>query len=121
MTDSTVNLPALPPAGCGTGFAAAGTAADGAPGAGGPANGSSELARMEDRYKRALADLDNYRKRSARELPRVQRAAASRSCSSGWRSSTSVERARESPRDLVRRTGGEHLLEQMESVLGATA
>lgn len=29
-----------------------------------------ELARMEDRYKRALADLDNYRKRSARETER---------------------------------------------------
>jgi molecular chaperone GrpE len=29
-----------------------------------------ELAQMEDRYKRALADLDNYRKRSARETDR---------------------------------------------------
>ena len=28
---------------------------------------SEELARAEDRHKRALADLDNYRKRSARE------------------------------------------------------
>ncbi len=27
-----------------------------------------ELARMEDRYRRSLADLDNYRKRSARDL-----------------------------------------------------
>jgi molecular chaperone GrpE len=27
-----------------------------------------ELARMEDRYKRAVADLDNYRKRVGREL-----------------------------------------------------
>ena len=31
---------------------------------------SAELARLEDRYKRALADLDNYRKRSAREIER---------------------------------------------------
>jgi molecular chaperone GrpE len=30
----------------------------------------AELARMEDRYKRALADLDNYRKRSARDTER---------------------------------------------------
>jgi molecular chaperone GrpE len=30
----------------------------------------AELARLDDRYKRALADLDNYRKRSARELER---------------------------------------------------
>jgi molecular chaperone GrpE len=29
-----------------------------------------ELAAMEDRFKRALADLDNYRKRAARELER---------------------------------------------------
>jgi molecular chaperone GrpE len=31
---------------------------------------TSELAELEDRYKRALADLDNYRKRSAREIER---------------------------------------------------
>ena len=29
-----------------------------------------ELARIEDRYKRALADLDNYRKRVARDIER---------------------------------------------------
>ena len=29
---------------------------------------AADLARLEDRYKRALADLDNYRKRSAREV-----------------------------------------------------
>src|SRR3979490_2503028 len=39
--------------------------------AGGPAGDlHAEFAAMEDRYKRALADLDNYRKRSARELER---------------------------------------------------
>ena len=31
----------------------------------------AELSQMEDRYKRALADLDNYRKRAARELDRL--------------------------------------------------
>jgi molecular chaperone GrpE len=31
---------------------------------------AAEVARLEDRYKRALADLDNFRKRSARELER---------------------------------------------------
>jgi len=31
----------------------------------------AELERMEDRFKRAMADLDNYRKRSARELERL--------------------------------------------------
>jgi molecular chaperone GrpE len=29
---------------------------------------AAELARIEDRYKRTLADLDNYRKRAAREV-----------------------------------------------------
>jgi molecular chaperone GrpE len=31
---------------------------------------TAELAGIEDRYKRALADLDNYRKRSEREIER---------------------------------------------------
>jgi molecular chaperone GrpE len=31
---------------------------------------AAELAAMEDRYMRALADLDNYRKRAAREVER---------------------------------------------------
>ena len=35
-----------------------------------PGNGAAELARMENRYKRALADLDNYRKRSGAEIQR---------------------------------------------------
>jgi molecular chaperone GrpE len=30
----------------------------------------AEVARLDDRYKRALADLDNFRKRSAREVER---------------------------------------------------
>lgn len=30
----------------------------------------AEVARFDDRYRRALADLDNYRKRSARETER---------------------------------------------------
>jgi molecular chaperone GrpE len=32
---------------------------------------NAELAQMEDRFKRAAADLDNYRKRAARELERL--------------------------------------------------
>ena len=35
-----------------------------------PGAEQAELARMEDRYKRALADLDNYRKRASREVER---------------------------------------------------
>jgi molecular chaperone GrpE len=35
-----------------------------------PQESSAELAAMEDRWRRALADLDNFRKRTARELQR---------------------------------------------------
>lgn len=35
-----------------------------------PEEVSSERSELEDRYKRALADLDNYRKRTAREIER---------------------------------------------------
>jgi molecular chaperone GrpE len=49
----------------------AGAAADvGSPTTEAEADLDAELAQLEDRYKRALADLDNYRKRSARELER---------------------------------------------------
>jgi molecular chaperone GrpE len=54
----------------------AGTASEPAPEAAstGPAGDreqlTAELAGIEDRYKRALADLDNYRKRSEREIER---------------------------------------------------
>jgi molecular chaperone GrpE len=47
------------------------------PGAGAPGDGApdtaaaqAEIARLEDRLKRALADLDNFRKRTGRELDR---------------------------------------------------
>ena len=36
-----------------------------------PRDLQADLNAMEDRWKRALADLDNYRKRSARELQRL--------------------------------------------------
>ena len=59
----------------------------------------AELERMEDRFKRALADLDNYRKRSARASSTgSSRSAATRRCSSGSRSSTaSTARSPRSP------------------------
>ena len=38
----------------------------------------SELARLEDRWRRAVADLDNLRKRYARELDRERRTERSR-------------------------------------------
>ncbi|MFD0262437.1 nucleotide exchange factor GrpE [Kitasatospora indigofera] len=39
-----------------------------------PAPRSPEVAELEDRWRRALADLDNLRKRYARELPKEQEA-----------------------------------------------
>jgi molecular chaperone GrpE len=76
-----------------------------------------ELARMEDRYKRALADLDNYRKRSARETER--RIAESREAQLlEWLEVVdSLERALfMQPEDPVVE-GLRAVLEQMEAVL----
>jgi molecular chaperone GrpE len=41
-----------------------------APAAGAAPDHAEELSQLEDRLKRAVADLDNYRKRSAREVER---------------------------------------------------
>jgi molecular chaperone GrpE len=35
-----------------------------------PSDLEAEIARLEDRFKRSVADLDNYRKRAAREIER---------------------------------------------------
>jgi molecular chaperone GrpE len=43
-----------------------------------PAPGGPEVEELEDRWRRALADLDNLRKRYARELPREREAERSR-------------------------------------------
>jgi len=78
---------------------------------------TAELARMDDRYKRALADLDNYRKRSAREVER--RVAESREqVLRDWLETVdSVERAlRMEPQGPVF-DGLRAVLDQMESVL----
>lgn len=78
----------------------------------------SELSAMEDRYKRALADLDNYRKRTASEVERrtlEQREAMLRT----WLEAVdSVERALRmgSPVDPMFE-GLRAVLDQMESIL----
>ena len=43
-----------------------------------PGELTEEIARLEDRYKRALADLDNYRKRTAREAVIAQERGAAK-------------------------------------------
>ncbi|RST05055.1 nucleotide exchange factor GrpE [Streptomyces sp. WAC07149] len=72
----------LPPSGPPTG---PGSATDGEPGpdaAGGPAPSedehTAEIRELEDRWRRALADLDNLRKRHARELERERAVERSR-------------------------------------------
>ena len=75
---------------------------------------SDVLARSEERYKRAVADLDNYRKRTARDLDR-HRIEIRDELSRDWLEVIdSVERAlRTAPED----EGLQAILEQMEGVL----
>jgi molecular chaperone GrpE len=70
----------------------------------------AEIARLEDRYKRALADLDNYRKRSARELEWRTQEARDALLREWLDAIDSVERA-------VRMDSGGPLAEGMRAVL----
>jgi molecular chaperone GrpE len=77
----------------------------------------AEVAALEDRYKRALAELENYRKRTARDMER--RAAESREAIiRDWLEAVdSVERAlRMAPEGPVA-DGLRGVLEQMEAIL----
>lgn len=74
----------------------------------------AELERMEDRYKRALADLENYRKRSARETERRVAEARATLLRDWLEALDSVERAlRMTPED----EGLQAVLAQMEAIL----
>jgi len=77
----------------------------------------SELAALEERYKRALADLDNYRKRTAREVER--RVADSREgVIRDWLEAVdSVERALRMAPDGPAADGLRAVLDQMEAIL----
>src|SRR4051812_26625117 len=78
----------------------------------------AELAQMEDRYKRALADLDNYRKRSAREAERRITDSVDRQLREWLEVVDSIERAllMEPEHPVVE--GLRAVLEQMDSILG---
>ncbi|HEY2437458.1 MAG TPA: nucleotide exchange factor GrpE [Solirubrobacteraceae bacterium] len=78
---------------------------------------TAQLARIEDRYRRALADLDNYRKRAAREIEsRVAEARAS--VITDWLDAVdSVERAIRIQSEGPCREGLRAVLEQMDGVL----
>jgi molecular chaperone GrpE len=82
-----------------------------------PPPAEDELARMEDRYKRAVADLDNYRKRVGRELE--GRLAEGRDALlRDWLEAVdSVERALHSLRDDADDSGLRSVLGQMEAIL----
>jgi molecular chaperone GrpE len=74
-------------------------------------------AQLEDRYKRALADLDNYRKRSVREVDR--RVAESREALvRDWLEAVdAVDRALVMEPENPMAEGLRQVLEQMESIL----
>jgi molecular chaperone GrpE len=78
----------------------------------------AELARSEDRYRRALADLDNYRKRAAQEVQR-QVAEGGERILLGWLDAVdSVDRALRMPAPENELAAGlRAVLEQMEAIL----
>jgi molecular chaperone GrpE len=87
------------------------------PEAAGERDFAGELAQMEDRYKRALADLDNYRKRSARDTERRISEAREEQLRDWLEAVDSVERALLMELDSPVFEGLRGVLEQMESIL----
>jgi molecular chaperone GrpE len=78
---------------------------------------TAELTRIEDLYKRALADLDNYRKRSGRELER-RTAEVKESMLMDWLEAVdSVERAIQMEPGGPCRDGLQAVMGQMDAVL----
>ena len=77
----------------------------------------AEIARLEDRYKRALADLDNYRKRSAREVERRVEEARDALLREWLEAVDTVERAARMDPDGPLGQGMRALLDQIESLL----
>jgi molecular chaperone GrpE len=77
----------------------------------------AERERLEDRYKRALADLDNYRKRTTREIER-RVTEAKESVLRDWLEAVdSVERATRLDPDGPCIDGFRAVLDQMDAVL----
>jgi molecular chaperone GrpE len=76
-----------------------------------------ELAQMEDRWKRALADLDNYRKRTARDTERRVEESREAQLREWLEVVDSLERALFMQPDDPVVEGLRAVLEQMEAVL----
>jgi molecular chaperone GrpE len=104
--------------GAGHGSPGPGADAEGQPvGDGAKVDLSDELARIEDRYKRALADLDNYRKRATREVDR-RVAEARESALNDWLQVVdSVERAIQLEPEGPCYEGLRAVLQQIDAVL----
>jgi molecular chaperone GrpE len=77
----------------------------------------AELEQMEDRFKRALADLDNYRKRSARELERLVTERGDAVLRDWLEVVDGVERALQQTPDTPLYDGLRAVLEHMDAVL----
>jgi molecular chaperone GrpE len=83
-----------------------------------PPDHGEELARLEDRLKRAVADLDNYRKRTAREVERRVEESQERLLSEWLEVVDSVDRAlRMQEPDSPAHAGLRAVLDQMEAIL----
>jgi molecular chaperone GrpE len=77
-----------------------------------------ELARSEDRYRRALADLDNYRKRSAQEIERRVAESGERALQDWLEAVDSVDRALRMPGPENEIAAGlRSVMDQMEAIL----
>jgi molecular chaperone GrpE len=77
----------------------------------------AELGQMEDRFKRALADLDNYRKRSARELERLVTERGDALLRDWLEVVDGVERALQQTADTPLYDGLRAVLDHMDAVL----
>jgi molecular chaperone GrpE len=78
---------------------------------------AAECAALEDRYKRALADLDNYRKRSGREVDRRVAETTERLLRDWLEAVDTVERALRMQPEGPGSEGLRAVLEQMEAIL----
>ncbi len=82
-----------------------------------PSGASADLKRMEDRYKRAVADLDNYRKRVERELEGRLAAGRDGVHRDWFEAVDSVERAVRSQPEDADRSSLASVLDQMNVIL----
>jgi molecular chaperone GrpE len=78
---------------------------------------AAELARIEDRYKRALADLDNYRKRAGREVERRVGEAGDALLRDWFEVVDSLERALRAHPEGPLADGLRAVLDQIEAIL----